>query len=129
MTYGSDFKGVEDIDFNLTFWEGEAEEVIALSEAVARRYLTPREGVWYAPDYGLDMRSFIADAVPLDLAQALIAAEARKDERVVSATCLITVDENGAWLVTISVEPSGDETFTLTFLVTTDNVKQITSTQ
>jgi phage baseplate assembly protein W len=125
MTYGSDFAGVDDIDFNLTFREGEDQEIIALEEAVARHYETPRGGVWYAPDYGMDLRSFIADAIDLDIAQALIAAEARKDERVASSSCTITVREDAAWVVDISFEGSQDDEFTLTFLVTTENVQRI----
>ena len=127
MTYGSDFAGVDDIDFNLTFREGEVQEVIALEEAVARHYETPRGGLFYAQDYGMDLRSFIADAIDLDIAQALIASEARKDERVESATCTINVTETGAWLISIAIVGSQDETFTLTFLVTSENIQQIVS--
>lgn len=127
MTYGSDFAGVEDIDFNLTFRTGETQEIIALEEAVARRFLTPRGGVFYAPDYGMDLRSFIADAVLLDIAQGLIAAEGRKDERVSLCTCLITVLDSGAWSVLIDVTGSDDDTFSLTFAVTADSVTRITA--
>lgn len=122
MTYGSDFSGVDDIDFGLTFLEGDSPEIVALEQAVARRYLTPRGGLFYAADYGLDIRSFVADAIDLALAQALIAAEARKDERVDSASCVITVDSAGAWQVVIAITGSGDESFTLIFLVTLDKV-------
>lgn len=125
MTYGSDFAGVDDIDFNLTFLEGEAPETLGLVQAIARRFLCQRGGLFYADDYGMDLRSFVADSVPLDIAQGLIGAEARKDERVTLATCEITLDVKGAWIVVISVVGSQDETFTLTFLVTPDNVQQI----
>lgn len=127
MTYGSDFSGIDDLDLNLTFLEGETPEQLALEQAVARRYLTPRGGLTSlgAPDYGMDLRSFVADAIDLNIAQALIASEATKDERVESATCTISVRTDGAWLVSIAIVGSGDESFTLTFLVTTDNVQQI----
>ncbi len=121
MTYGSDFAGTEDLDFGLTFLEGD-QEPLALSQAVARRFLTPRGGLFYAADYGLDIRLFLVDTIPLTMAQGLIAAEARKDERIVKADCTITVDENGAWIVAVHAFGDTDQDFTLTFLATPEKV-------
>lgn len=65
-----------------------------LGEALLRRYQTPRGGLWYAPDYGRDVRSYLnRDIGPGDLypIQAELADEAEQDERVLSAAVTITL--------------------------------------
>lgn len=63
-----------------------------LIEALTRRLITPRGGLWYAPDYGLDLRQFLGEAVVdggYEIA-ALIEAELEGDERVLGATVRVT---------------------------------------
>lgn len=63
-----------------------------LREALARRLMTPRGGLWYDASYGLDIRQFIGEAVDdggYEIA-ALIEAELEGDERVLNATVTIT---------------------------------------
>lgn len=56
-----------------------------LGNALARRLVTPRGGLFYDPNYGLDVRGFVNAAFTpqqLSQVQADIAAEVSKDERV-----------------------------------------------
>ena len=56
--------------------------------AVARRFVTPRGSLWWAPDSGLDVRRWLAEGVraqDLPTYEQLIATEAERDERVLSA--------------------------------------------
>lgn len=61
--------------------------------AVARRFVTPRGSLWWAPDSGLDVRRWLLDGVRLqDLPtyEAQIVTEAERDERVLSADATVT---------------------------------------
>lgn len=120
MSYGSDFSGVEDIDFGLSVVEGRE----AYIQAIARRYISPRGGHRYARGYGLDLRNYLADHIPLGVAQSAIAAEARKDERTRSATAVVVDDATtGTRTASVHVVPR-DETdpFTLTLTLGADAV-------
>jgi phage baseplate assembly protein W len=60
-----------------------------LAHALARRLSTPRGGLFYAPNYGLDLRSYLgADLTDTQLATLgpATAQECEKDERVQSCT-------------------------------------------
>lgn len=60
-----------------------------VSEAIVRRLTTKRGTLFYAPDYGSDVRDLLLakmDQRRLDAARATIKAEVLKDERVESAT-------------------------------------------
>jgi phage baseplate assembly protein W len=62
-----------------------------LGEAIARRLSTPRGGLFYAPNYGTDIRDRLNDSVTSDSIgqiQAAVEAEALKDDRVLSAACV-----------------------------------------
>lgn len=129
MAYGSDFRGVDDIDFGLSAVDGRE----ALIEAIARRYLSPRGGHRYARDYGLDLRNYLADTAPLAVAQSAIAAEARKDERIRTASAVITDTEPQSATepitrtVRINVAPRDEsDPFELTFQVSADSVVLLT---
>ena len=63
-----------------------------LLEALGRRLITPRGGLWYAPNYGLDIRQFLNESIAdggYEMS-ALIEGELEGDERVLNAT--VTVD-------------------------------------
>lgn len=56
--------------------------------AVARRFVTPRGSLWWAPDEGYDVRSLLLEGVrpaQLPTYEREIATEAERDERVLSA--------------------------------------------
>ena len=127
MTYGSDFSGVDDLDPFLTFLEGEDNEAIALSQALARRLTTQRYALFYDPTYGTDLRSYIADSVDSTIVQGAIGIECRKDPRVADVRTTITeVDES--WTIAIVVTPQEGDTFTMTLSVDELTVELLTVT-
>jgi phage baseplate assembly protein W len=122
---GSDFSAVEDLDFGLTFLEGEAAEQVAYAQAIARRYLTPRGGHPRHPEYGLDLRVFLVDSISPTVAEGVIGAEAMKDPRTESARCTVGVNEDGEWAVDVTAQPYGEGPFHLTFVVTPEEVSRV----
>lgn len=65
----------------------------AVAEAVARRWITPRQGLVYAPSYGEDVRQLLN--APLDgptraAIEASLQAQAEADERVESCKVVLT---------------------------------------
>lgn len=84
---GIDFACVGDISPALTVTSGRR----ALIESIARRLITPRSGLFYAPSYGFDTRQFLngITAAPSAIAAGVI-AEAEKDERVDQANAVVT---------------------------------------
>ncbi len=128
MSLGADFAGVEDIDPAMTWREGEAQELIAAAENFARRYLQPRESLWYSPTDCLDMRMFLVDVVPMEVAKGMIIAEGVKEPRVVNVECEISEldpENPGAWKVEIFPTFSDGTEFELTFNATPEKVSLI----
>ncbi len=122
MGFGSDINGFDDLDPRLLFLEEDVDEVTALIQAVARRYITPRGGLFYDPSYGLDLRQFISGTFSPAQMEALIAAEARKEERVTDCTATVTV-AGDVFSVEIRCTASTGATFDFTL-----NVSQVTVT-
>lgn len=115
--YGSDFAGADDIDEELSVREGEAEELYALAESVARRLSTPRGGLWFAPNEGFDIRTLVGSTEDVDQASDKIESECRKEERVRKAKCEITVVDRESWQVKLTCTPKVGTTFALTLSV------------
>lgn len=124
MGFGSDFNCFEDFDAGLTVLTGDKPEQIALSQAVARRFITPRQGLFYDQAYGLDLRSFVSETYRASDVETMISAEARKDERIANCTARITVSGE-SWTITINCTPVDGDSFTLTLLVTSVTVELI----
>lgn len=84
---GSDFSCVDDVGPSLAVVSGRR----ALINSIARRLITPRGGLFYAPDYGYDTRQFLSGitAAPSAIAAGVV-AEAEKDERVDQASAVVT---------------------------------------
>lgn len=79
--YGTDFSCVTDLDAGLSVVSGP----LALVQAVARRWLCPAGGLWYDPEYGYGLLRWLnVSNPPLRKIAAGLAAEALKDERVLS---------------------------------------------
>ena len=123
-TFGSDFSGVDDIDAGWTFLENSTvtpnAETQAFIQAIARRFTTPLGGLFTDPNYGCDLRNFLASGITGSAAQAQIEAEARKDERVTDATA--EIDASGppnaqVWTIKISVLANSGATFAFTLSV------------
>jgi hypothetical protein len=131
MSLGSDFSGVDDIDSALTFLEGEEPQQIAFAQAIARRFEIPSEGLWYDPNHGLDIRTFLVDQMPSQVVEGLIQAEAKKDERCTS--CSATIEKinagtvNESWNLKIVPTATDGKTYELTMAVTTATVSLLFS--
>lgn len=66
-----------------------------LGQALVHRFITPRGGLFYDPNYGSDLRAYVNDtmnAAKLAAVKADVQAEAIKDERVLS--CLASATFN-----------------------------------
>ena len=120
--YGSDFSAVEDLDFGLTFLDGDVGTRKALVQAVARRFLTPRGGWFPNRTYGFDLRSLLADTLPRGAAESAVAAEGRKDGRIRTSEAIVTDDESGSRSVEINVTPVDEGPFRLTFALSPEGI-------
>jgi hypothetical protein len=100
-TYGHDLSCVTDLDPAMLETDG----VHALTQAIARRLITARGSLIDDPNYGTNLPGYLNDDLsPADLAniQALVNAECIKDERVYSATSIVTL-ANGVFTVTVAI--------------------------
>lgn len=130
MDYGSDFSGTEDIDALWSFYETTTQKITALTQAIARRFVTPRGGLFYDQSYGLDLRSFVSDTAEPASVEAMIAAEARKDDRVDDCKASIVATGglgNQSWNVQINCISNSGEPFALTLAVSAVSVSLITA--
>ncbi len=128
MGFGSDFSAVDDLDPLLTFLEGDTDDVTALIQAVARRYITPRGGLFYDPAYGLDLRLFVGSTYSPAQIESLTAAEARKEERV--SDCSVTATPIGETLkIEIRCTSNTGATFDFTLEVSKVTVTLLTTGQ
>lgn len=108
---GSDFSCVEDLDPNLTPVEGR----LGLAQSMARRLITPTGGLFYAPDYGDDVRRYLNNGSPS--APRRIAAtaegECEKDERIDRCDASATLSGAALSLKIKLTDSEGPFTFTL----------------
>lgn len=68
-----------------------------LARAIARRYITPRGALWYAPGYGLDLRRYLNEAMTPELLEEmriLVEQEAEKDPRVLFAEASVAPEDH-----------------------------------
>lgn len=82
MDYGTDFDGVDDLHPSLR----EVSGPLAVVQAIARRFMTPRGALFYDREYGFDLRAYVNTSDPR--VGAIVSgaqAEAEKDERVARA--------------------------------------------
>lgn len=87
--YGTDIGGTSDLDFTLV--TGRA----VVIQAVARRLLTPRGSLFYAPDYGIDLSGLLNarfNSALLARWKSEIERQAEQDDRVASCTATLTVN-------------------------------------
>lgn len=102
-TFGLDVSAIPDLDPMLALQGGRR----VLAEAVARRLTTQRGSLFYAPDYGLDIRDYLNEGFTpsaLFQAQSAIEAEVEKDERVISATVTLSNPRPDTLRISIRIE-------------------------
>jgi len=75
--YGSDISCVDDVDASLTSVDGET----CFGQALARRISTPRRGLFYDFDYGIDARRYMNRAHHPKVTSQAVEQECLKDER------------------------------------------------
>ena len=125
VSLGSDLSCVSDIDPA----GAEVSEKILLAQALARRLTTPRGRLIDDPNYGYDLSQWLnADVGPAELAQIQSQAQAEclKDERVQSATVLVTFIQN-VMLVTVAlVTASGPYSLVLSVSALTTQLLTVT---
>ena len=101
VNFGSDCSTFPDLDGAYAVRTGP--HIVA--EAVARRYITPRGGLFYDLNYGHDLRQYLNAVLTPGLAGRISSqceAEAGKDERVLGAQVTVT-QPTGQQLVTLGV--------------------------
>jgi hypothetical protein len=99
---GTDIRALDDLPPQMNLQSG----LPNLGEAIARRLQTPRGGLFYAPNYGTDVRSWLNEAMTDDdifRAKVSIEAECEKDERVLAADATLALNQPSQTL-TISLE-------------------------
>jgi hypothetical protein len=112
LDFGVDAACVEDVDSTFTLASG----LQNVGMAQARRFITPRGGLFYDPDYGLDLREFlnagVTDAQIANLPDD-IRAEAEKDERIAKATVDLLFDRAAETMRITIVNQTAAGPFTL----------------
>ncbi len=83
VDYGNDTECVSDLTFARRRVDGET----MMAQAMARRLTTGRGTLFYAPEYGYDLRQFLRGSVPAEsVLNGNIENELLKDERVEDVT-------------------------------------------
>ena len=116
IDYGTDLSCTNDLTPLMT----EVSGIQTLSEALYRRFITPRGANIYDPNYGYDLQTLLNDDLsPVNLGPytTSIQNECLKDQRVQNATAVLQLLSNGVLIVTITIT-SGLGPFTLVLSVT-----------
>jgi len=105
IDYGRDLSCVTDLTAEMAEVSGRR----LLGEALARRLVTPRGSLLDDPNYGFDVRDYIADdqsVSALPIIAASIDAEFRKDERVIDSRTTIQLAGTGVLTISSTVTDS-----------------------
>lgn len=130
LGYGRDLACITDLDPRLA--EVDPMSPGAITQAVIRRFITPRTGLIDDADYGLDVRAHCNRGVTLRDLRALAGAmqgEAQKDDRVATATVIVTASSLGQVLsMQVEIVPADPALaeFSFTFAVTDASVLMVT---
>jgi len=115
VNYGSDFDCTNDLNPALTLVSGR----LCLAQALYRRLITPRGGLFYDPNYGLGIQNYLnAGLTPAQIARinSLCDAEYLKDDRVIASQTQGTYLTGVLTLVSLVTDGVGP--FPLTVAVT-----------
>jgi phage baseplate assembly protein W len=100
--FGTDISATAGLDPSFALVTGQR----VVAEALYRRLTTPRGTLFYAPNYGTDIREAILarlDEKRLASWRSRIEAECRKDERVMNVRAALSFDPQGERL-TVAIE-------------------------
>lgn len=125
---GTDISCVDDLDPAFTVTSG----TLALSQAIARRLITPRGSLFYDEDYGLDLRAYLNAGISQGSGFAFrlaaqIEAECLKDERVETIDAEVAFDIANEKLVAKLKGVASTGPFRLTLLVSSVTVELLRS--
>lgn len=101
MNLGTDIGAIPDLTWQVR--EGFAN----LREALLRRLITPRGALWYAPNYGLDLRQYVNEALTLEVLEEvriLVEQECEKDSRVLLAQAEVHPEPQNRLVVRVRAE-------------------------
>lgn len=123
--YGTDLSCTSDLAVD--FGDVDPFSTRAIAEALVRRLDCPRGQLPDDPDYGIDLKGALNKAATRQSLLALsgqIGSELEKDDRVHSATAVVTLSSDGRTLtVNLRIAPiTSDGTFTMTLAVTSAEV-------
>lgn len=125
VDFGKDISTFPDLDRAMRLRSGR----VVLAEALARRLETPRGGLFYDADYGLDVRAMLNDAMTengLAAIEDAILSEILKDDRVENAEVAATFSmEEESLSVRIEVL-AGEEPFPLVLKIDDVSAKILT---
>ena len=88
--YGTDFEGIDDVLPTMRMISGPP----VVIESLLRRFRTPRGTLWYARNYGTDLRQFINGSASNSQIARAVELECRKDARVLSVSVDVERAEN-----------------------------------
>jgi phage baseplate assembly protein W len=100
-----------------------------LMKALARRLITPRGGLFYDPDYGLDLREYLhagVTAAQIATLSGSVEAEVEKDPRVQSADASVSF-VGATMMVRVVVNPIAGPHRLIVLAVTSENVATLTA--
>lgn len=115
--YGSDISTFPDLDGTFTPISGTR----VVCEAIARRLSTPRGSLLGSPNYGVDLRAWLNEAMDAESVaalQRLARAELAKDERLAGVVVAASFDfESSTLTLQISADLVTGESFSLVMTV------------
>lgn len=129
LAWGTDLSCVTDL--HPTLAEVDPRSPRAITEAVTRRYLTPRGALLDDAGYGLDVRSHLNRGVTQRDLRAITGAlggEAQKDDRVTSAEVRMQAALGGSAQLQVIIVPADPELeqFDFVFSVTSGSALAVT---
>lgn len=101
MSLGRDIGAYPDLDWRVR------EGVENLREGLLRRLTTPRGSLWYAPNYGLDLRVYLNETITpetLEEIRILVEQECEKDPRVLLASAQVGIAPGHQLVVKVVAE-------------------------
>jgi hypothetical protein len=108
--FGTDLGGIEDISPSMREVSGRR----ALIEDIAKRFITPRGGLWYDREYGYDLRQHLnAGGIQEGEIAQEATLEAEKDERVERAFVRVQIIGDAMNVFVRLVDPGGPVDFSL----------------
>ncbi|MET0403045.1 MAG: hypothetical protein ABW123_11610 [Cystobacter sp.] len=95
VDFGADISTFPDLDASLALSMSTSSVRKMVGEALCRRFCTARGALWAHPDYGEDLRAFLNEVITDEALHRCASAaelEAEQDERILSASAVVTYD-------------------------------------